>query len=57
METMEPIEVMDESDYENALAYIDKMWGIEKYLDIRTKREFNEMIDAVRAYEDLNYPM
>lgn len=54
---MEPIEILDESDYENALAYIDKMWDIEKYLDIRTQREFNDMIDAVIEYEDINYPM
>ena len=53
---MNPIEVMTESDNEEALKFVDELWDIVKYLDIETQRDYNNMVYAIVDFERWKYP-
>jgi hypothetical protein len=51
------IEILTESDYKEALGYIDDTFIIINYMDVRAQREWLDLVEAVEVYEDENYPI
>ena len=51
------IEIRTERDYEEALGYIDDTFIIINYMDVRSQKEWLDLVEAVEAYEEENYPI
>ena len=51
------IEIRTERDYEEALGYIDDTFILIHYMDIRLQREWLDLVEAIEAYENENYPL
>lgn len=52
-----PIYIDTEDEYQEALLFVKDLWGIEQYVDIKTFRDINDMVNAIEDYEDWHYPM
>ena len=52
-----PPEIINEEDYEIALKYVEDLWGIERYLDIESRRDWLNMVCEIEKFEDKNYPI
>jgi len=57
LKTMNPIEILTEDDYANALEFINDYWSLVPYIDTESARDFVDMFDAVYEYENVWFPI
>jgi hypothetical protein len=52
---LNPMEIATEEENEEALRVIEDLWGIVKYLDIETQRDYNNLFMAIESFEEWFY--